>query len=69
MEFTKIERRRIELKAYANAIKCLNNELNYELNVISGKYNWPTERDIETAKIRCETLNTIINNLENEALK
>lgn len=69
MEFTKIERRRIELKAYANAIECLNTELNYELNVISGKYNWATERDIESAKIRSETLITIITNLENEALK
>jgi len=68
MEFSKIERRREELKAYGNILERVNQELEYELNLISGKYSWANEIDIERAKIRAETLHTIILNLENEAL-
>ena len=69
MEFTKIERRREELKAYSNAIECIKAELGYELNLASGEYEWANEDDKERAKIRCEMLHTIILNLEEEALK
>ena len=69
MEFTKIERRREELNAYANAIEQVNIALRFELNFISGEYSWADEEDIERAKIRAEILHTIVLNLEAEALK
>lgn len=69
MEFTKIERRREELKAYSNAIERLNTELACEDNIISGVYSWASEEEIERAKIRAEILHTIVLNLEEEALK
>ena len=69
MEFTKIERRREELNAYAKAIEQVNIALRFELDLISGEYSWAKEEDIERAKIRAEILHTIALNLEEEALK
>ena len=69
MEISKIEARREQLKAYENVIERVNAELDYELNIISGKYEWANENDIERAKVRCTALHGIIAILENEALK
>lgn len=69
MELSKIECRLEEMKAYENVIERVNEELNYELNVISGKYEWANENDIERAKVRCAALHDIIAILEREALK
>lgn len=69
MELTKIQAQREVLNAYENAIERVDSLLDYELNIISGKYDWANDTDIERAKVRCATLYGIIANLENEALK
>lgn len=69
MELTKIQARREALNAYENAIERVNSLLDYELNIISGKYEWANDTDIESAKVRCATLHDIIAILEREALK
>lgn len=69
MELTKIQARREYLNAYENAIERVNSLLGYELDIISGKYEWPNDTDIERAKVRCATLHDIISILETEALK
>lgn len=69
MEFSRIEIRREQLKAFSNAIECVKQELSFELDLISGKWEWAKEEDIERAKIRAEILHTIIIDLENVAVK
>lgn len=69
MEFTKIERRREELKAFEQAMDCVKRELGFELDLISGKYSWAKGEDIERAKIRAEILHTIVLDIECTALK
>ena len=69
MEFSQIEIRREQLKAFLNAIECVKQQLLFELDLISGKLEWAKEEDIERAKIRAEVLHIIIIELENVALK
>ena len=67
MAISKIERRREQLNAYADLIEKANLSLDFESNVIAGKYDWVNEEAIERAKIRAETLHDIITMLDNAA--
>ena len=69
MQMSKIERRRVQLKAYSNAINEIDGRLGFELDYyINSTDEQITEEQRHKAKIRCDVYIAIIKALEKMAL-
>jgi len=69
MPMSKIERRRVQLQAYSNAINEIDGRLGFELDYyINSTDEQITDEQWHKAKIRCDVYINIIKALENMAL-
>ena len=69
MEMSKIERRRVQLQAYSNAIDEIDGRLGFELDYyVNSIDEQMPEKQRNEAKIRCDVYIAIIKALEKMAL-
>lgn len=69
MEMSKIERRRVQLQAYSNAINEIDGRLGFELDYyVNSIDEQMPEKQRNDAKIRCDVYIAIIKALEKMAL-
>ena len=69
MEMTKIEKRRVQLRGYSNAIAEIEGRMDFELDYfVNSTDNGISEEQRQKALIRCDVYHAIIRAIEKMAL-